>query len=206
MRNWKMLFDLCPIVQAARNARSISITAMAHMKAGADNEERMEEQLLYTSEYILLRGKTDGSYPGLLREVDVTPVCEVDEQAIMKLYQSVPEKHRKNAVFVMNAVTLHELYRTLRYGPQNLLTSRDDDSFMLMNVPIALCNTMPCIGAGSVPILYGDFSRIRIEDCGRAELQQKPREGYPGDVVCSMTGYVNYILLDRQAVKGLKVI
>ena len=45
---------------------------------------------------------------------------------------SVSEKHRKNAVFVMNAVTLHELYRTLRYGPRNLLTSRDDDSFMVM--------------------------------------------------------------------------
>lgn len=206
MRKWKMLFDLCPIVQAARNARSISVTAMAHLKAGADNEERMEEQLLYTSEHILLRGKKDGSYSGLLREVDVTPVCELNEQAIVALYHSVPEKHRKNAVFVMNAVTLHELYRTLRYGPRNLLTSRDDDSFILMNVPIALCNSMPCIGAGSVPILYGDFGKMRIKDCGRGELQQKPRDGHPDDVVCSMTGYVNYTLLDRLAVKGLKVI
>ena len=201
-----MLFDLCPIMQAARNARSISITAMAYLKVGADNEERMEEQLLYTSEYILLRGKKDGSYPGLLREVDVTPVRVVNEQAIIELYQSVPAKHRKNAVFVMNAVTLHELYRTLRYGTRNLLTSRDDDSFMLMNVPIAFCNSMPCIGAGSVPILYGDFGKMRIEDCGRGALQQKPRDGHPDDVVCSMTGYVNYTLLDRQAVKGLKVI
>lgn len=205
MKDWNRLFDLCPVVKAPRNAKMVRITAMAYLKAGIDCKQYMEDQLMHTGEYILLRGKTDGSYSGLLDEVDVVPVCEMDEQAINKLYQSVPEKHRKDAVFLMNAVTLHELYRVLRDGSENLMTSGDGDGFMLMNTPVVLSGAMPCIGTGSVPILFGDFSSVRIEDCGRDELQQEPRGGYDDENMCSMTGYMNCRLLDRQALKGLKM-
>ena len=206
MKDWKRLFDICPVVKASPNDKTVRITAMAHLKVSMDCKQHMEEQLMHTGEYILLRGKTDGSYSGLLGEVDIVPVHAIDEQAINELYRSVPEKHRENAVFLMNAVTLHELYRVLRDGSGNLMTSSNEDGFMLMNTPVVLCGAMPCISAGSVPILYGDFSSVCIEDAGRDELQQEPRSGYDDENVCSMTGYMNCKLMDRQAVKGLKMI
>ena len=64
---------------------------------------------------------------------------------------------------------------------------------------------MPCTKKGSVPILYGDFSKICIEDCGRDELWQERNNGNTDGARCAMTGYLNCILEDRQAIWGLKL-
>ena len=159
-----------------RNDRAARITAMSYLRDCPDKEQRMEKQLLNTSEYILLRGKD--SYSGLLQMVDTNPVSRITGQAITVLYNSVPKSHRKNAVFLMNTVTLNELSRSLGTD-RTMLSSRDDGTFMLMDHPVVLCNAMPFIGSGSVPILFGDFSKVSIEDCGRDELQQEPCEGNP---------------------------
>ena len=121
----------------------------------------MERQMLNTGEYILLRGKD--SYNGLLQRVETNPVSRITGRAIMDLYNSVPKSYRKNAVFLMNTVTLNELSRSLGVD-RNLLSSRDDGTFVLMDQPIVLCNAMPFISKGSVPILFGDFGKVSIED------------------------------------------
>ena len=69
MKNCRSLFDLCPVREGARNGKTVKITAMSYLRPCDDKEQRMEDRLLQTSEYILLRGKGDGSWPGLLREV-----------------------------------------------------------------------------------------------------------------------------------------
>ena len=68
-----------------------------------------------------------------------------------------------------------------------------------------LCDSMPCTKKGSVPILYGDFSQISIEDCGRDELWQECRTKDSGAARCAMIGYLNCTLEDRQAVWGMKL-
>ena len=163
----------------------------------------MEKQLLNTGEYILLRGKD--SYNGLLQRVETNPVSRIAGQAIVDLYNSVPKSYRKNAVFLMNTVTLNELSRSLGED-RNLLSSQEDGTFMLMDHPIVLCNAMPFIGSGSVPILFGDFSKVSIEDCGRDELQQEPYDGNPGAMQYTLTGYMDCMLEEQLAVRGLKII
>jgi hypothetical protein len=176
MKKWMSLFDLCPIRPSGQKERAARITAMSYLRDCQDKEQRMERQLLNTGEYILLRGKD--SYNGLLQRVETNPVSRITGRAIMDLYNSVPKSYRKNAVFLMNTVTLNELSRSLGMD-RNLLSGRDDDAFMLMDQPIVLCNAMPFISKGSVPILFGDFGKVSIEDCGRDELQQEPCEGNP---------------------------
>ena len=202
MKNCRSLFDLCMVREGARNEKTVKITAMSYLRPCDDKEQRMEDLLLQTSEYIVLRGKGDGSWPGLLREVNIVPVRSLDRQAVFDLHRSVPAEYQESAVFMMNVVTLHELRSAPGVG--NLLT-QEDVGFRLLDKPIVLCDSMPCTKKGSVPILYGDFSKICIEDCGRGELWQECRNTGSDNVRCAMTGYLNCTLEDRQAVWGMKL-
>lgn len=203
MKKFRSLFDLCMVREGARNGKTVKITAMSYLRPCDDKEQRMEDLLLQTSEYILLRGRRDGSWPGLLREVSIVPARSLDRQAVIKLHDSLPEAYQENAVFMMNIVTLHELRSAP--GAGKLLTHEGDGDFRLLDKPIVLCDSMPCTKKGSVPILYGDFSRICIEDCGRGELWQECRSEDSGNARCAMTGYLNCTLEDRQAVWGMKL-
>ena len=203
MKKWISLFDLCPIRPGMRNVRAARITAMSYLRDCPDKEQHMEKQLLNTSEYVLLRGKD--SYNGLLQRIETNPVNRITGRAIMDLYNSVPKSYRKNAVFLMNTVTLNELSRSLGMD-RNLLSGRDDGTFMLMDQPIVLCNAMPFISKGSVPILFGDFGKVSIEDCGRDELQQEPCEGNPGTQQYTLTGYMDCMLEEQLAVRGIKIV
>lgn len=56
-----------------------------------------------------------------------------------------------------------------------------------------------------MPVLYGDFSQIQIEDGGREDMQQEAREDMPDGFTCTLGGYMDCRILDREAVKGLKM-
>ena len=203
MKKWISLFDLCPIRPGMRNVRAARITAMSYLRDCPDKEQRMEKQLLNTSEYILLRGKD--SYNGLLQMVETNPVNRITGQAIMELYNSVPKAYRKNAVFLMNVVTLNELSRSLDSDSRALLSCKGDGTFMLMDKSIVLCNAMPFISQGSVPILFGDFSKVCIEDCGRDELQEEAYDGNPDTQQYTLTGYMDCMLDEQLAIRGIKI-
>ena len=173
MKKWISLYDLCPVGSGTRNDGTVRITAMAYLKNCPDNAQQMEKQLLRTSEYILLRGKHGGGYGGLLREVNMCAASKTTGQAITALYTGVPEAYRQKAVFLMNAVTLNELRGTLDADVHNWITSRRDRSLLLMNKPVMLFNAIPFIRKGSIPVLFGDFSKVCIKDCGHDELQQE---------------------------------
>lgn len=177
---------------------------MSYLQDCSDKEQRMEKQLLNSSEYILLRGK-EGNFTGLLQMVETNPVGRITGQAIIDLYNSVPKAYRKNAVFLMNTVTLNELSRNLGLE-RDLISNRDDGTFTLMDKPVVLCNAMPFIREGNVPILFGDFSKVSIEDCGRDKLQEEAYDGNPGSMQCTLTGYIDCMLEEQLAVRGIKIV
>ena len=206
MKKWVSLYDLCPVESGNCNDGTVRITAMAYLKNCPDNTQQMEKQLLRTSEYILLRGKHGGGYGGLLRDVNVCATSRITGQAIADLYTSLPKVYRQNAVFMMNAVTMNKLQCALGVDAHDWITSRRDRSLLLMNKPVMLCNAMPFIRKGSVPILFGDFSKVSIKDCGRDEMQRESCNGSSDRLLCTMTGYMNCVLEDSQAIWGLKII
>ena len=65
---------------------------------------------------------------------------------------------------------------------------------------------MPFISQGSVPILFGDFSKVSIEDCGRDELQEEPYDNNPGSTQCTLTGYMDCMLEELMAVRGIRIV
>lgn len=203
MKKWISLFDLCPIRPGMRNDRAARITAMSYLRDCPDKEQHMEKQLLNTSEYVLMRGKD--SFNGLLQMVDTNQVSRITGQAITDLYNSVPKAYRKNAVFLMNTVTLNELSRGLGLE-RDLISCRDDGTFTLVDKPIVLCNAMPFISQGSIPILFGDFSKVSIEDCGRDKLQEEPYDSNPDSTQCTLTGYMDCMLEEQLAVRGIRIV
>ena len=206
MKKWISLYDLCPVGSGTCNDGTVRITAMAYLKNCPDNTQQMEKQLLRTSEYILLRGKHGGGYGGLLQEVNICAASKITGQAITALYPGGPEVFRQNAVFLMNAVTMNKLRCALGVDALDWITSRRDGSLLLMNKPVMLCNAMPFLRKGSVPILFGDFSKVSIKDCGRDEMQRESCNGSSDRLLCTMTGYMNCVLEDSQAIWGLKII
>ena len=206
MKKWISLYDLCLVGSGTRNDGTVRITAMAYLKNCQDNAQQMEKQLLRTSEYILLRGKHGGGDGGLLRKVNVCAASKITGQAITALYTSLPKVYRQNAVFLMNAVTMNKLRCALGADAHDWITSRRDGYLLLMDKPFMLCNAMPFIRKGSVPILFGDFSKVSIKDCGCDEMQQEPCNRNDNMLVCTMTGYMNCVLEDKRAIWGLKII
>ena len=206
MKKWVSLYDLCPVESGTRNDGTVRITAMAYLKNCPDNAQQMEKQLLRTSEYILLRGKHGGGYGGLLRDVNVCATSRITGQAIADLYDSVPRTYQQNAVFLMNAVTMNKLRCALGADAHDWITSRRDGYLLLMDKPVMLCNAMPFLRKGSVPILFGDFSKVSIKDCGRDEMQRESCNGSSDRLLCTMTGYMNCALEDKRAIRGLKII
>ena len=205
MKKWISLYDLCPVGSGTCNDGTVRITAMAYLKNCQDNAQQMEKQLLRTSEYILLRGKHGGGYGGLLREVNVCAASKITGQAITALYTSLPKVYRQNAVFLMNTVTMNKLRCALGTDAHDWITSRRDGSLLLMDNPVMLCNAMPFIRKGSVPILFGDFSKVSIKDCGRDEMQRESCNGSSDRLLRTMTGYMNCVLEDKRAIRGLKI-
>ena len=106
----------------------------------------------------------------------------------------------------MNAVTMNKLRCALGVDALDWITSRRDGSLLLMNKPVMLCNAMPVIRKGSVPILFGYFSKVSIKDCGRDEMQRESCNGSSDRLLCTMTGYMNCVLEYSQAIWGLKII
>lgn len=203
MNQHKTIFQLCQMTCAPRNAQCKPITGTAWC-ASTDDEPRravrVNRALQYTTARALLRDRESG----LIRQVETAAVDQITEEAILQLWQSIPGAHQANAVFLMNSATLETLYNALKDGPYALL-SRTEQGFRLMNKPIVLDIHMPCIEPGNVPILYGDFSRVRITDQGTGKMQAWKDPAHPGMDVCSMEAYMDVRLMDRQAVKGIRI-
>ena len=108
----KTLFDFCTLAEGTRDTDTIRVTACARFGNTDAPERRMEERLLLDSEYTLLRG--GNGFDGILRLVNVTPARTIDETSIRNLYENIPEKHRRHAVFMLNAVTLRRRLYQLR--------------------------------------------------------------------------------------------
>ena len=65
---------------------------------------------------------------------------------------------------------------------------------------------MPCGSTSNeVAILYGDFGQVEVLQQGTDPMQENECIDLPGSVEIIMDGYVQVRLLDRQAVKGLRV-
>ncbi len=130
--------------------------------------------------------------------------------SVIDLYYSVKERHRNNAVWLMNDSTLHHLNKELRaYGRKvwNNNVARSDEPIRLLDRPVFISNAMPGTETGKCPILFGDFSYYWIAERGRYSLKRLS-ELYAtnGQVGFLASKRVDAKLVLPEAIKTLKIV
>ena len=202
MNQHKSLRQLCRVTDAERTPASMRISSRRYHSMNDENKEQWAAQVLnHAVDHALLRDEEKG----LLAQVEVHSVCEISEESIIDLWQSIPRRHQEKAVFLMNWATFDTLSNRLRNSPYKILSNDKQQGFCLLNKPIVFTNDMPCICSGAIPILYGDFQQVEVLQQGMDPMQEHKDIAFPGTVECTQDGYAQVRLLDRQAVKGIRI-
>ena len=110
-----------------------------------------------------LNGNGEGKPTGILdakggAEIGVT-TSAITYDDVIKLYFSAKPEYRKHGVWMMNDETAVVL-RTLKDKNGNYLWNSNNDT--ILGKPVVYNEYMPSIGAGTKPIVFGDFSFYTI--------------------------------------------
>ena len=182
----------------------MKITSRRYHSANDANKEQWAAQVLNRAvDHALLRDEEKG----LLAQVEAHPVREIAEESIIDLWRSIPRRYQANAAFYMNWTTYNTLISKFRDSPYGIMGGDHPHGFRLMNKPVILSNDMPCGNySNEVLILYGAFSQVEVLQQGTEPMQEHKDIAFPGTVECTQDGYAQVRLLDKQAVKGLRLI
>jgi HK97 family phage major capsid protein/HK97 family phage prohead protease len=134
---------------------------------------------------VFLTGNGDKKPLGLLNDPDLTytPTGNASTMGsdpasllITHLY-SMPQYYRQRGVWMMNASTL-AFIRKLKDGDDTFLWQKsyaDGQPETILGRPVVEAPDMPDIGAGTIPIVFGDFARAyRIYDRVALSLMRDP--------------------------------
>ena len=132
----------------------------------------------------------------------------VSIEDVLNLIFSVPEKHRRNGVLLMNENTLLGLYKLCAAQGPNLWFGKINDGKddTLFGYRIARCNAMHDVETGNTPVLFGDFKKAYINDCGKRGFKRLKELYAANDHAGFMLGErVGIKLMVPGAIKGMKV-
>lgn len=197
-------------------AATIRVTKELLKEAAIDIEQYLAEsfadRMAPSEEAAFIAGDGVDKPKGLIHQAAVG--CEtktagaVSIEDVLNLIFSVPEKYRRNGVLLMNDATLLALYKLCAVQGHNLWFGKTndgkDDTFF--GYPIARCSAMPDAESGNIPILFGDFRKVYINDCGKRGFKRLRELYAANDHVGFMLGErVGIQLMAADAVKELKV-
>ena len=170
------------------------------------------DRLAVSEEEAFIAGDGADKPLGLIHQAKVGCTTEntgsVSIEDVLNLIFSVPEKHRRNGTLLMNDNTLLALYRQCAAQEQNLWLGKTndgkDDTFF--GYRIVRCASMPDAASGSMPILFGDFKQVYINNNGDRSIKRLNQLFIANDHVgFLMAERVGIKLTVPEAVKGLQV-
>lgn len=130
---------------------------------------------------------TDGAEAGVFTN-------SITYDAVIRLFFSLNEEYRKNAVWMMNDDTALTL-RLLKDGAGNPLWNHTNDT--ILGKPVVISNDMPSEEAGESPIVFGDFSYYWIIDRSPVSIQTL-KEKF---VTLDQIGYLALEFLDGRLIR-----
>ena len=160
-----------------------------------------------TEEQAFIAGTSATQPHGLLKpetgaEIGVTAAALTYEDMV-RLFFSLDPEYRERAMWIMNDETALRL-RTVKDDAGNYLWNHSDST--ILGKPVTISNFMPSAGAGSVPVLFGDYSYYWVvcrRPLGIRALSERfakfDQIGYLG------TEYLDGRLVRREAVKGISI-
>ena len=144
---------------------------------------------------------------GLIHQAKIGCTTEsagsVSIEDVLNLIFFVPEKHRRNGTLLMNDNTLLSLYNQCAAQSTNLWLGKDDTFF---GYRIVRCASMPDAVSGSMPILFGDFKQVYINNNGDRSIKRLDQLFIANDHVgFLMAERVGIKLTVPDAIKGMQV-
>lgn len=135
-------------------------------------------------------------------EVAIT-VNDIGFDDVIKLFFSLDDEYRRNAVWMMNDETALKL-RLMKDDAGNYLWNHANDTILGKRVIIS--NDMPSEKSGSIPIVFGDFSYYWIINRSPVSIQTL-KEKF---VMFDQIGYLAMEFLDaklirREAIKAIQI-
>ena len=165
------------------------------------------DRLAVSEEEAFITGDGEDKPLGLIRQVKVGCMTEnagsVSVEDVLNLIFSVSEKHRRNGTLLMNDNTLLSLFKQCAALGTNLWQGKDDTFF---GYRIVRCASMPDAASGSMPILFGDFKQVYINNNGDRSIKRL-------DQLFIINDHIGFLMAERvgikltvpDAVKGLQV-
>ena len=197
-------------------AATIRVTSELLKESAIDIEQYLAEsfadRMALAEEEAFIAGDGVDKPLGLIHQAKVG--CEtqtvgvVSIEDVLNLIFSVPEKHRRNGVLLMNEHTLLELYKQCMAKGTNLWFGRTNDGKddTIFGYRIVRSPAMPVAESGNTPILFGDFKKVYINDCGKRGFKRMHELYAVNDHVGFMLGErVGIKLMVPDAIKGLKI-
>jgi len=159
-----------------------------------------------------LLGDGKGKPLGIVHQIEKTITTqnagEISADDLVDLQHSIPQKHRKNAVYVMSDATLRELYKIKSAYGRNIWAGDLTTGLplRLFGYPVIISESMSIAESDQPAILFGDFSWYVIGDRKHRSVKRL-NEVYAshGQVGYMVTHRVDAVLMDKQAIAGLKV-
>lgn len=153
------------------------------------------DRLAVSEEETFLAGDGEDKPLGLLHQAKVGCTTEnagsVSLQDVLNLIFSVPEKHRRNGTLLMNDNTLLQLYKLAMEQGKQLLFGNGDTFF---GYRIVRCGAMPDAAPGSIPILFGDFKQVYINNNGKRSIKRL-------DQLFIANDHIGFLLSERVGIK-----
>ena len=165
------------------------------------------DRLAVSEEEAFIAGDGADKPLGLIRQAKAGCMTQsagsVSIEDVLNLIFSVPEKHRRNGTLLMNDNTLLSLYKQCAALGTNLWLGKDDTFF---GYRIVRCASMPDAESSSMPILFGDFKQVYINNNGDRSIKRLDQLFIANDHIgFQMMERVGIKLTVPDAVKSLKV-
>ena len=165
------------------------------------------DRLAVSEEEAFLAGDGVDKPLGLIHQAKVGCTTEaagsVSIEDVLNLIFSVPEKYRRNGTLLMNDNTLLQLYQEAMAQGKQLLFDKPDTFF---GMRIVRCASMPDAQPGSIPILFGNFKQVYINNNGKRCIKRMDQLFIANDHIgFQMMERVGIKLTVPDAIKSLKV-
>ncbi len=159
---------------------------------------RLAKNFAKAEDYGFITGTGDHMPKGILSPTDGAEAGvftdNITYDAVIRLFFSLNEEYRKNAVWMMNDDTALTL-RLLKDEAGNPLWNHANDT--ILGKPVVISNDMPSEEAGESPIVFGDFSYYWIIDRSPVSIQTL-KEKF---VTLNQIGYLALEFLDGRLIR-----
>lgn len=170
------------------------------------------ESISAAEESAFFTGDGNGKPLGIIHQAEVGCISEevgkIDFDDIINLIHSVKPPYRNNAALVMSTDAMAKLRRIAIYRGKSHwgVSIADGETETLFGYPVYVTNDLPEVEAGSLPVLFGDFSHFWIGERGKRSVKRLvERYADNGQVAYITSERIDAKLVLPEAVKALEI-